>query len=620
MRLRLTHSLALVAVISLSPIASQAASPWIYGKQPMVATPLDTVLAKTWSGIKKRNIQPWTGADGLVHRPKSETPGDAVSEGQAYGMIVALYQNDQTAFNGIWDAAENKMWNANSSAYDWRYNSGKITATGMAPDADEDIALMLIFADALVSKGIWTAHASPKGGSYSARAQSIVTSIWNNAINHDNFALRPAPGWGGGGTCTNGKDNWPCGDFLNPGYLSPASYRIFKDFDPSHQWGSVIDASYRMLAANAGNSKGLLLDWMTTGGQAVPGGGLGYNPFLGGQAFYKDAIRIHWRLAMDYLWFQEPRAKSFLDNAYSFVARDPAKANFYKMDGSLVPVESTFTLTGTVGPTRSRREHSPLTIGMWACAAMGSGGADSADAWAKELMSHYTPGSDFWGLAKDPLGGVEDTAHNEMYFDQFLAWFGASVLAGRFTNILADLNASDASTALAWKTGPSLSSATWSLDKPSLQITGSLTKAAAWAVEVRHKSSALTWSATGVGSSLDLAWKGVSRTGVSFPAGDLEVRIRVRGIPDSTLDVDLYTGVKERMRHNPVGITTGPGGLLVHSPATCALRVRDVGGKLLLATTVGAGTSSIDLAAHGLVLVETEMAGLPRVQKVLLGP
>ena len=31
--------------------------------------------------------------------------------------------------------------------------------------------------------------------------------------------------------------------------------------------------------------------------------GLGYNAYLDGHGFFKDAIRTHWRLALDALWF-----------------------------------------------------------------------------------------------------------------------------------------------------------------------------------------------------------------------------------------------------------------------------------------------------------------------------
>lgn len=31
---------------------------------------------------------------------------------------------------------------------------------------------------------------------------------------------------------------------------------------------------------------------------------LGYNPYMDGQALFKDAIRVYWRLATDYMWNQ----------------------------------------------------------------------------------------------------------------------------------------------------------------------------------------------------------------------------------------------------------------------------------------------------------------------------
>src|SRR5690606_25922922 len=122
---------------------------------PRIEDPrLDSALARTARGIIRRNIDPY--ADGLVHRPNSEEPGDAVSEGQAYGMMIALYSGDQATFNRVWDAAEKLMWNTGSKLYDWRVGAkGGIIGTGMATDADQDIALMLLFADSLVAKGKW---------------------------------------------------------------------------------------------------------------------------------------------------------------------------------------------------------------------------------------------------------------------------------------------------------------------------------------------------------------------------------------------------------------------------------------------------------------------------------
>ena len=41
----------------------------------------------------------------------------------------------------------------------------------------------------------------------------------------------------------------------------------------------------------------------------------------------------------------------------------------------------------------------------------------------------------YWGNKVDPTGFNEDCDHNEMYFDQFMAFFGSSMLADYFVDI-----------------------------------------------------------------------------------------------------------------------------------------------------------------------------------------
>jgi hypothetical protein len=198
----------------------------------------------------------------------------------------------------------------------------------------------------------------------------------------------------------------------------------------------VIDQCYQTLFANPGAAKGLLPDWMTPGGGFFEGT-LGYNAYRSGKSHYKDAIRVHWRLAMDWLWFGEARAKRWLDAASAFILT-PDRAGFYTLDGNLIPASETFKLGD--GQSRSRREYSELTVGMWACAAFSAKGAAAAKPWADSLLAFLPPGSDGWGRPED-LTIAERTGSlpNEQYFEQYLAWFGAAVLAGRFSNIWEDM-------------------------------------------------------------------------------------------------------------------------------------------------------------------------------------
>ena len=397
--------------------------------QPKVdASYWNAALDSTWQGLIRRNINPYSEGKGLIHRPKSETPGDAVSEAVGYGMLVALYANDQEHFNSIWDAANEKMWG--SCYYNWQMGpNGNLTGRGAATDAEEDVALALIFADKLVSAGKWKPYTSTKFNyGYAEHAQKILNCMWSTEQITSSGILAPGAGWGGDA-------------FVNPGYFSPAWYKIFAKFDSNgDRWNMVVEKTYEILANSPGYSMGMIPDWMQPNGGWA--GSLGYNAYFNSRAFFKDAIRILWRVAIDAIWFDESRAKAFLKNALTFIngKGGPSAANFYQIEnpGELLPADDIWTdFNDSKDSTtwRYRSEHSHLTVGMWATAALAVGESKDRIAFSEELGKFYE-GGDYFGNAKDPTGGIEDTLHNEMYFDQFLAWFGASMMSGNFVNVI----------------------------------------------------------------------------------------------------------------------------------------------------------------------------------------
>ncbi|MBR6455222.1 MAG: T9SS type A sorting domain-containing protein [Fibrobacter sp.] len=398
--------------------------------QPKVdAAYWNAALDSTWQGLIRRNIQPYSAGVGLIHRPKSEAPGDAVSEGVGYGMLVALYANDQASFNKMWDEANSTMWG--KCYYNWQMSvDGTIVGMGAASDAEEDVALALIFADKLVSAGKWKAYTSTKFGyDYKTHAQKILDCMWSTEQVTRDGILAPGAGWGGN-------------SFVNPGYFSPAWYKIFAKFDSNgDRWNKVVDKSYEIISKSPGYSMGMVPDWMTPEGGWV-GAGLGYNAYFDSKGFFKDAIRILWRVAIDAIWFDEQRAKTFLKNALTFINSKggPKAANFYQIEnaGELLPAEDKwydFNNSKDTTTWRYRREHSHLTIGMWATAAMAVGEKADRIAFSEEMGKFYE-GRDYFGKAKDESGALEDTLHNEMYFDQFLAWFGTSMMSGAFVNVI----------------------------------------------------------------------------------------------------------------------------------------------------------------------------------------
>ncbi len=403
------------------------------------------VLDSTWQGIKRRNIESCrsktiyrqnpNSKGGLICRPKSETPYDAVSEGIGYGMLLALYSDDQITFDLIYNAGKEFGLNF---CQGWRKPAdGSGTEPGSATDADEDIALALIFADKLQKKGKW------KSGSinYYNDAQSAVDCVWGSM---NNGLLWPGNSWQPG---------------YNVGYFAPAWYKIFNSFDSQKRnWTNAVDKSYEFIRSNSSYDVGMVPDWNQTNG--TPGlWGAGYNGYNNGKNFFKDAIRVLWRVANDAIWFNEQRAKDFLTKSLTFIKGKggPDAANFYQLEGAnkgaLLPAADKWTeFNGQNNSStwRYRQEHSWLTVGQWAAAVMAVGTDDDKVAWSKKMSEFYEYDvnksedykPDFFGLIEDQAKGnyetsrYEDTTHNEMYFDQFLAWFGVSLMSGTWVNVI----------------------------------------------------------------------------------------------------------------------------------------------------------------------------------------
>jgi len=507
MRLTRLVSLKYTAAVILTAAASAWAALLPYSNtMPKVSAPYDTILKKTWEGIKKRNIDPYK--TGMVHRPRSEFPGDAVSEGISYGMFLALYCNDQTYFNKIWNGAETYMWSSGAKLYNWRRDSqGNANPAmgqyndGPASDAEQDIALLLIFADQLVKNKVWKSYTDPKNNAtYAGRARDMLGTIRTTMVKDGKILL---PGnWGNEGAGT-----------INPSYFSPASYEIFAEFDSANAsaWKTLSAGVYEMLAKSPGYSLGLAPDWFTFEGKST--GGAGYNAYFAGDAMYMDAIRIFWKIGLHYLWYKDERAKSYLGKAIKFLG-SPEKANFFTMKGELLPDTAIDAISDGKGGIveRPRRMHNHLTVGMWGIAAMAVGGVEMAEKYSDEFLKFYETGNDFFALASDPKGG-NDTLHCDMYYDQFLGWFGASVFGGAFTNVWEDLKDGVPKGPPEWKTRPVLNTKDIDASKEPLRVGASFNRNVRWTVTVKHDTTGREVSFSGNTDSVNVEWYGLSQTG-----------------------------------------------------------------------------------------------------------
>jgi endoglucanase len=115
--------------------------------------------------------------------------------------------------------------------------------------------------------------------------------------------LKPGDAFGG---CSdkNGQDK------LNPSYFAPAYYRVFAHYLPEQAelWNALVDGSYELFAIYQARMDNLVPDWSKVDGSDWYGA-----------AYYYDACRTPWRVAVDYGFSADARAKLFLNNVASFI-------------------------------------------------------------------------------------------------------------------------------------------------------------------------------------------------------------------------------------------------------------------------------------------------------------
>jgi hypothetical protein len=106
--------------------------------------------------------------------------GSTVSEGIAYGMLIAVYMDKQALFDGLWKYSQKFL--DNRGLMHWSVNAqGQLGSVpggcqGAASDADEDMAFALVMADKQ-----WGGKGS-LDKSYLDYAKSQITNVWNNEI------------------------------------------------------------------------------------------------------------------------------------------------------------------------------------------------------------------------------------------------------------------------------------------------------------------------------------------------------------------------------------------------------------------------------------------------------
>ncbi len=185
-----------------------------------------------------------------VQRPNE--PGlnldSTVSEGIGYGMVIAVYMNDENLFDNLWEYEQKHL--DGSGLMNWYINSDGTLGPnggGAATDADEDMAWGLLMA-------VRQWGTSSTLGSYLSLAVSQINKIYGY-VNSAGQTLTAGDGFGA----------------INPSYFAPAYYREFAAATTQSGWLNVAANCYAILNANlnqgyGNSSNGLDSAWCNNAG------------------------------------------------------------------------------------------------------------------------------------------------------------------------------------------------------------------------------------------------------------------------------------------------------------------------------------------------------------------
>jgi len=276
-----------------------------------------------------------------VVRPENQN--DTVSEGIAYGMLIAVNMNDKELFDSLYS-----FWTANkvgSTLMNWCIpGSGGGTGQpcpasgGSATDADEDAAYALLMAGKA-----W-------GGDYKGKAVAMISEIWEKDID----------GGTNGTKLPKGGSNYgsPTSAVTNASYFAPSYYRAFAEVDSGHDWNGVANAALGVVNGSISGQKGLIPAWCTSSCTQP-----GTNGDTNDGNYQYDSHRIPMRIAMDFCYHGTAAAKTYTTKNTAFFATAAANGIGF--------VQDMYTPSG--GPVNGTAPNSASILGTAAVGAMATG-------------------------------------------------------------------------------------------------------------------------------------------------------------------------------------------------------------------------------------------------------
>lgn len=209
--------------------------------------------------------------DGRVVR--RDQGDDTVSEGQAYGMLLAVAAGDRERFERIWSWTGAHLLRPDG-LLSWHWSGGRVVDASPASDADVDAARALVLAGRRFGAPDLTA----------AGARMAAAVLEHETLRAGDHLVLVAGPW-----AVERR-------IANPSYFAPCAFADLMEATGDGRWGELRDSSYRLVEGLLAGGR-LPPDWASVGEDGAlrpigPPGAPGGPPRYG-----LDAVRLPFRLS-----------------------------------------------------------------------------------------------------------------------------------------------------------------------------------------------------------------------------------------------------------------------------------------------------------------------------------
>ena len=227
---------------------------------------------------------------------------DIRSEGQSWGMMIAVQMNKQDEFNKLWRFAYNRMRQSNGT-FAWQLSTnGAVLDSNSAPDGDEYFAAALFCAAYR-----WGNSPSDSLFHYENHANDILKAMKTYLFHPQQKQVVFSP---------VGK----LATYTDPSYHLPAFYEYWADVasQDNTYWSEVAVISRDFLSKHIHSTTGLSTYFAWFSGPPR-NSDLGFTPHVPGDIYMADAWRVAMNVGMDaHLFGAEPWQKNATNNLYNF--------------------------------------------------------------------------------------------------------------------------------------------------------------------------------------------------------------------------------------------------------------------------------------------------------------